>query len=278
MAREQSGLWDSPCHRSRFDVRRRYPRANQFDRTRAHGWTSFGIGVMTRMRSMTASAALSWTASLERLRVDWISGPFPPRLATTATQPKCRAARCHRCSSPLPFPRNRKPRQRGFVFYTDQSSAPSTMLGASSVSRNILPRKPALDFSAAANSLIEAYRPSSSSFCHRCARASALSSVGSALVLTSAGRTPSGVTTVFRHGRRRMVSGTRTVILAAAGVTPPPAAPSAPRRLGHEPDLPARPPGAHGVSDNARKLHARGSIRLVRMCPNTGPLSDDRQL
>ena len=78
---------------------------------------------------MTASAALSWTASLERLRVDWISGPFPPRLATTATQPKCRAARCHRCSSPLPYPRNRKPRQRGFVFHTDQSSAPPRCWG-----------------------------------------------------------------------------------------------------------------------------------------------------
>jgi hypothetical protein len=47
-----------------------------------------------------------------------------------------------------------------------------------------------------------------------------LSSVGSALVLTSAAPTLSGLTTVSRPGRRRMVSGARTVMLAAGVALP----------------------------------------------------------
>ena len=46
---------------------------------------SFGIGFVAGMRSMTASAALSWAASLGRSRVAWIpSGPVPLRLVTAA--------------------------------------------------------------------------------------------------------------------------------------------------------------------------------------------------
>ena len=48
-------------------------------------WASFGIGFVAGMRSMTASAALVWAASLDRSRVAWLpSGPLPRRLATAA--------------------------------------------------------------------------------------------------------------------------------------------------------------------------------------------------
>jgi uncharacterized membrane protein len=45
---------------------------------------SFGIGVVTGMRSMTAAAALSWAAWLGRTRIGWIpAGPEARGLATT---------------------------------------------------------------------------------------------------------------------------------------------------------------------------------------------------
>ena len=45
-------------------------------------WASFGIGVVTGLRSMTASAALSWAASLGRTRIRWIpSGSRTRRFA-----------------------------------------------------------------------------------------------------------------------------------------------------------------------------------------------------
>jgi hypothetical protein len=70
----------------------------------------------------------------------------------------------------------------------------------------------ALIRSADAISLIEAYRPSSSSRRYRNARASAFTSAGSARVERAASPpSRTGVTTVVRPGRRRMVSGTRTV-------------------------------------------------------------------
>ncbi len=48
-------------------------------------WASFGIGFVTGLRSMTASAALSWAASLGRTRIRWIpAGPGPRRFATAA--------------------------------------------------------------------------------------------------------------------------------------------------------------------------------------------------
>lgn len=48
-------------------------------------WASFGIGIVTGLRSMTASAALSWGASLGRTRVRWIpSGSETRRFATAA--------------------------------------------------------------------------------------------------------------------------------------------------------------------------------------------------
>jgi uncharacterized membrane protein len=47
--------------------------------------TSFGIGFVTGMRSMTASAALTWAASEGRTRGDLIpTGPWARTLATTA--------------------------------------------------------------------------------------------------------------------------------------------------------------------------------------------------
>ncbi len=46
---------------------------------------SFGIGFVTGLRSMTATAALSWAASLGRARIGWIPGsPQPRALATLA--------------------------------------------------------------------------------------------------------------------------------------------------------------------------------------------------
>lgn len=48
-------------------------------------WASFGIGFAAGLRSMTASAALSWAASLGRTRIRWIpAGPGPRRFATAA--------------------------------------------------------------------------------------------------------------------------------------------------------------------------------------------------
>ena len=47
-----------------------------------HG-SSFGIGFVTGLRSMTATAALSWAASLGRTRIGWIPGG--PRLRALAT-------------------------------------------------------------------------------------------------------------------------------------------------------------------------------------------------
>ncbi|ACL55679.1 hypothetical protein [Methylobacterium nodulans] len=47
--------------------------------------TSFGIGLVTGLRSMTACAALTWAASLGRTRIAWIpSGSGPRGLATAA--------------------------------------------------------------------------------------------------------------------------------------------------------------------------------------------------
>ncbi len=40
---------------------------------------SFGIGFVTGLRSMTATAALSWAASLGRTRTGWIPGSSRPR-------------------------------------------------------------------------------------------------------------------------------------------------------------------------------------------------------
>jgi hypothetical protein len=96
----------------------------------------------------------------------------------------------------------------------------STMSGASSVRRSSVPRYPRSIFSAAAISLIDSYRPSSSSRWYRNARASAFASAGSARVATAGTRSCTGVTTVFRPGRRRMVSGTRTVMLVAVLMPP----------------------------------------------------------
>jgi uncharacterized membrane protein len=46
-------------------------------------WTSFGIGVVTGMRSMTACAALTWAASQGRTRGDWIpSSPIARGIGT----------------------------------------------------------------------------------------------------------------------------------------------------------------------------------------------------
>lgn len=46
---------------------------------------SFGIGVVTGLRSMTATAALSWAAASGRSRIGWIPGGTGPRaLATLA--------------------------------------------------------------------------------------------------------------------------------------------------------------------------------------------------
>lgn len=55
-------------------------------RGRANGhWASFGIGFVAGLRSMTASAALSWAASLGRTRTGWIPGGAQPRgIATVA--------------------------------------------------------------------------------------------------------------------------------------------------------------------------------------------------
>jgi uncharacterized membrane protein len=48
-------------------------------------WGSLGIGVLTGMRSMSALAALTWAASLGRLRIGWIpSGPEVRGLSTAA--------------------------------------------------------------------------------------------------------------------------------------------------------------------------------------------------
>lgn len=45
-------------------------------------WASFGIGIVTGLRSMTASAALSWAASLGQTRIRWIpSGSRTRRFA-----------------------------------------------------------------------------------------------------------------------------------------------------------------------------------------------------
>lgn len=47
------------------------------------GWTSFGIGVVAGLRSMTACAALTWAASSGRTRRRWIpSGPGARSAAT----------------------------------------------------------------------------------------------------------------------------------------------------------------------------------------------------
>ena len=70
--------------------------------------------------------------------------------------------------------------------------------------------------SASAISLIEA----SSSRWYWNARASALTNVGSARVATAGTPSRTGMTTVFRPGRRGKASGTRTVMLAASA-TPP---------------------------------------------------------
>ncbi|TCZ53910.1 hypothetical protein EXY23_24115 [Roseicella aquatilis] len=51
----------------------------------AHLWPSFGIGVVTGMRSMTALAALTWAASLGRTRLRGIPAGAEARgLATLA--------------------------------------------------------------------------------------------------------------------------------------------------------------------------------------------------
>jgi uncharacterized membrane protein len=48
-------------------------------------WPSFGIGFVAGLRSMTACAALTWAAALERTRTGWIPvGPGPRSLATAA--------------------------------------------------------------------------------------------------------------------------------------------------------------------------------------------------
>ncbi len=48
-------------------------------------WPSFGIGVVAGLRTMTATAALTWAASLGRTRTSWIpTGLRPGALATMA--------------------------------------------------------------------------------------------------------------------------------------------------------------------------------------------------
>jgi hypothetical protein len=85
----------------------------------------------------------------------------------------------------------------------------------------------AVDALGAAISLMDAYRPSSSRRWYRNARASAFTNAGLARVQADAGpATPPGVTIVFRPGRRRIASGTRTVMLVAC-VMRRPAAPRA---------------------------------------------------
>jgi len=48
-------------------------------------WPSFGIGVVAGLRTMTATAALTWAASLGRTRTSWFPTGFRPgALATMA--------------------------------------------------------------------------------------------------------------------------------------------------------------------------------------------------
>lgn len=47
-------------------------------------WASFGIGLVTGMRSMTAGAALTWAAALGRTQVDWIPASCKARALATA--------------------------------------------------------------------------------------------------------------------------------------------------------------------------------------------------
>ena len=78
----------------------------------------------------------------------------------------------------------------------------STMSGASSVNRRMLPTKPRSIFSATAISLIEAYRPPSSIRFHRNARAKAFTIAGSARVrIAAVSAGVLNVTTVLRPGR-----------------------------------------------------------------------------
>jgi uncharacterized membrane protein len=47
-------------------------------------WASFGIGFVAGLRSMTASAALGWAASLGRTRTGWIPAGTRPRSVAMA--------------------------------------------------------------------------------------------------------------------------------------------------------------------------------------------------
>lgn len=47
-------------------------------------WASFGIGVVTGMRSMTAGAALIWAAAFKRTRVDWLPSSREACILATA--------------------------------------------------------------------------------------------------------------------------------------------------------------------------------------------------
>ena len=89
------------------------------------------------------------------------------------------------------------------------------MSGASSVSRSILPRWERAIFSASASSLRDEYRSSFTRRFQRCGRASAFARPGSVPVRAGAmlAALPSDATIRFRPLRRRMVSGTRTVML-----------------------------------------------------------------
>ena len=47
-------------------------------------WASFGIGVVTGMRSMTGGAALVWAAAFRRTRVGWVPASRGARALATA--------------------------------------------------------------------------------------------------------------------------------------------------------------------------------------------------
>jgi hypothetical protein len=135
------------------------------------------------------------------------------------------------------------------------------------VSLRTLPTYPRSIFSAAATSLMVAYRPSSNMRFQRNARASAFTMAGSAPILVVVGPLlPSGVTTVLRPRRCRMARGARTVMLVAALM---PLSPSG-RRVWHpgpEPDSITRPVEGgprHGAIESRRSrvrpIAARRSV------------------
>ncbi len=140
----------------------------------------------------------------------------------------------------------------------------STTSGASSVSWRSLPRYPRSNLSAVAISLIDACRPSSSICWYRNARANAFTSAGSAHVVAAGARPVScGVTIVVRPGRRRMVSGTRTLMVAIAVM------PEA-QRIRAGDGGPCGPPEAGAVATRLRAPSMEGYQRRSRQAYGPG--------